>query len=300
MVSELKCQPELKHPSWIKVRLNPGEDFQRVDNILKKWSLHTVCREAICPNISECYRHRTVTLLILGDVCTRNCRFCGVKKGKPQISDSSEAERVAQAVKELGLRYVVITSVTRDDLPDGGATAFAQTIKAIKRNNPEIRVEVLIPDLRGSKDALEIIIHASPDVLGHNLETVPRLYSQVRPEANYERSLNLLKEAKKISSSLVTKSGLMVGLGESKDEVLIAMDDLRSVDCDILTIGQYLAPTRFNYPVKRYYSLKEFDEFIFAGGKRGLKWIESGPLVRSSFHAYAQWQKTQSNDLFGL
>jgi len=289
----------LRRPAWLKVKFKWGEDFQKVEGILKKWSLHTVCQEAICPNISECYNQQIATFLILGDVCTRNCSFCGVKKGKPLRIDFQEPEKVAQAVKELGLKYVVITSVTRDDLPDGGATIFANTVQAIKKISPEIKVEVLIPDLKGSRKALEIVINASPDVLGHNLETIPRLYAQVRPGANYERSLSILSWAKKFSSSLITKSGLMVGLGENKSEILSVMDDLYKVECDLLTIGQYLPPTQLNYPVKRYYLPEEFNEFIFEGKKRGFKWIESGPLVRSSFHAYTQWQKLQLSHPYG-
>jgi lipoic acid synthetase len=281
-------------PPWLKTRIHCGDVFARVDNVLKKWSLNTVCQEAACPNIGECYNQRTATFLILGDVCTRNCAFCAVKKGTPRTLDSQEPERVAQAVKELGLYHVVITSVTRDDLPDGGAGCFARTIDEIRKINSGIIVEVLIPDLRGSKKALTIIRDASPHIVGHNVETVPRLYSQVRSTANYRQSLTIIKTTKD-SSLITTKSGLMVGLGEKKEEILTTMDDLRAVGCDILTIGQYLSPTKQCFPIKRYYHPQEFEEFTREGKERGFKWIEAGPLVRSSFHANEQWKKAQSN-----
>jgi lipoyl synthase len=277
-------------PPWLKTRIQCGDVFARVDNILRKWSLHTVCREAACPNISECYNQKTATFLVLGDVCTRNCAFCGVKKGIPRPLDYQEPERVAHAVKELELDHVVVTSVTRDDLPDGGARCFARTIDEIKKNNPDTIVEVLIPDLRGSQKALAIIGDASPHIVGHNVETVPRLYPQVRTTADYRQSLAIIKMTKD-SSFITTKSGLMVGLGEEKEEILATMDDLRAVGCDILTIGQYLSPTKQCFPIKRYYHPEEFEEFTRAGKERGFKWIESGPLVRSSFHANEQWKK---------
>lgn len=281
-------------PPWLKTRIHCGDVFARVDNVFKKWSLNTVCRQAACPNISECYNQRIATFLILGDICTRNCAFCGVKKGTPRPLDPQESERVAQAVKELGLYHVVVTSVTRDDLPDGGARYFARTIDEIRKINPDTIVEVLIPDLKGSKKALAIISGASPHVVGHNVETVPRLYPQVRSTANYRQSLMIIKMAKD-SSLITTKSGLMVGLGEKKDAILRTMDDLRAVGCDILTIGQYLSPTKQCFPIKRYYHPQEFEEFTREGKERGFKWIEAGPLVRSSFHAHDQWEKAQSN-----
>jgi lipoic acid synthetase len=286
-------------PPWLKTRLHCGNDFDGVDNVLKKWSLHTVCREAACPNISECYNQRAATFLILGNVCTRNCAFCGVKKGTPRPLDPQEPERVAQAVKELGLYHVVVTSVTRDDLPDGGAHCFARTIDEIRKINSFTIVEVLIPDLKGSKKALAIISDASPHVVGHNVETVPRLYPQVRSTANYRQSLTIIKMIKD-SSLITTKSGLMVGLGEEKEEILTTMDDLRTVGCDILTIGQYLSPKKQCFPIKRYYHPQEFEEFFREGKERGFKWIEAGPLVRSSFHANDQWEKAQNNPCCGL
>lgn len=285
---------QISRPPWLKTRIHCGNDFAGVDNVLKKWSLHTVCREAACPNISECYNRRTATFLILGDVCTRNCAFCGVKKGTPRPLDPQEPERVAQAVKELALYHVVVTSVTRDDLPDGGARYFARTIDEIRKINPGSIVEVLIPDLKGSKKALAIIRDASPHVVGHNVETVPRLYPQVRSTANYRQSLTIIKMTKD-SSLITTKSGLMVGLGEKKEEILTTMDDLRAVGCDILTIGQYLPPAKLCFPIKRYYHLQEFEDFTREGKERGFKWIEAGPLVRSSFHANDQWKNAQNN-----
>jgi len=281
-------------PPWLKTRIHCGDVFARVDKVLKKWSLNTVCREAACPNISDCYNQQTATFLILGDVCTRTCAFCGVKKGTPRPLDPQEPERVAQAVKELGLYHVVVTSVTRDDLPDGGARCFARTIDEIRKINPETIIEVLIPDLKGSKKALAIISDASPHVVGHNVETVARLYAQVRSTSNYRQSLTIIKIIKD-SSLITTKSGLMVGLGEKKDAILRTMDDLREMGCDILTIGQYLSPTKHCFPIKRYYHPQEFEEFTREGKERGFKWIEAGPLVRSSFHAHDQWEKAQSN-----
>ena len=289
---------ELRRPPWLKARVNLGKDFAEVEQILHRWSLNTVCREAACPNISECYNQRTATFLILGDVCTRNCTFCGVKKGTPGPLDPQEPERVAQAVKELGLHHVVITSVTRDDLSDGGAHCFAGTIEEIRKINSDTVIELLIPDFRGSKESLAIIMDAFPNILGHNIETVPRLYPQTRMKADYLQSLNVLNVVKEFSC-LVTKSGLMLGLGETKNEILQTMDDLRAVGCDLLTIGQYLSPASHNIVAKRYYHPQEFEEFICEGRKRGFKWIEAGPLVRSSFHAHEQWKKAQINS-FGL
>lgn len=272
-----------------------GDEFHQVDAILKKLHLHTVCREAACPNIGVCYNDRTATFLILGDVCTRNCGFCNVKHGTPSPWDRSEPQRIAQAVKELGIAHVVITSVTRDDLPDGGAGAFAETIGALKDSAGEVSVEVLIPDFSGSSKALLKVLDANPDVVAHNVETVPRLYAAVRPHADYGRSLSVLHAAKSMSSE-VTKSGFMVGLGETMAEVLGVLDALASCQCDIVTIGQYLAPTARNRPVKEYYRPDDFDAFVQEGLKRGIRWVESGPLVRSSFHARSQWQRLVQAD----
>jgi len=281
---------EKRRPPWLKGRIRLGEDFRGVEKILKKWNLNTVCREAFCPNMGECFNQRTATFLILGDRCTRGCSFCGVKKGIPLPLDPQEPERLARAVSEMGLNHVVVTSVTRDDLSDGGASVFSLTTRKIKRLKPDLVVEVLISDLKGSERALSLILSASPHILVHNLETVPRLYPKIRIGADYKRSLKVIRTVKEFYPSVVTKSGLMLGLGERKEEVLQAMDDLRAVGCDLLTLGQYLPPTSRNFPVKRYYSPQEFDEFFREGRRRGFRWVESGPLVRSSYHAEKQWK----------
>ena len=279
-----------RRPPWLKVRLRLGKDFGGLEKILKRWNLNTVCREAFCPNIGECFNQRTATFLILGNRCTRGCSFCGVKRGIPYPPDPDEPKRVAQAIKEIALTHAVITSVTRDDLSDGGAMAFAQTIREIKVLQPDSVVEVLIPDLKGSKESLSIILNASPHILGHNVETVPRLYPQVRREADYKRSLEVLKISKKLYPSVAIKSGMMLGMGEKKEEVLQVMDDLRAADCDLLTLGQYLPPAAGSFLLERYYSPQEFQEFFQEGMKRGFRWVESGPLVRSSYHAKKQWK----------
>ncbi len=278
-------------PPWLKARLRIGNEFQAIERIIEKLSLNTICREAFCPNISECFNHQTVTFLILGDRCTRECSFCGVKKGNPLLPDPCEPKRIAQAVRDMGLAHTVITSVTRDDLPDGGAAAFARTIREIKMLKSESVVEVLIPDLNGSKESLFAILNASPQILGHNLETAPRLYPLVRRGSDYKRSLKVLEMSKKFFPSVATKSSLILGLGEKKDEVLEVMDDLRQVNCDLLTLGQYLPPGSGNYPVKRYYSPEEFHDLFHEGIKRGFRWVESDPLVRSSYHAQKQWKQ---------
>ena len=247
--------------------------------------LHTVCESARCPNRTECFARGTATFMILGDICTRNCTFCAVKKGEPSTPDPQEPEHIVAALEKLGLQYVVVTSVTRDDLPDGGASYFARTIKVIQNYNSKILVEVLTPDFSGSLSALQTVIDASPAVLNHNVETVPRLYPEVRPKANYQRSLELLKQAKMFNGRLVTKSGIMLGLGESNKEVNEVMADLRQVDCDLLTIGQYLQPSPRHHKVVRYIPPDEFREYQKIGEKMGFISVISGPLVRSSFHA---------------
>ncbi len=270
-------------PPWFKIRLTTGDGFKNVQKQIQSNKLHTVCRSAACPNQSECWNAGTATFMILGDVCTRCCRFCNVPKGIPLILDREEPERVARAVAELGLEYAVITSVTRDDLPDGGADFFAATIKAIRTISPDCRVEVLIPDFLGSTESLKTVLHASPDVLSHNLETVPSLYSRVRPQADYKRSLELLSRARKFG--LTTKTGIMLGFGESKAEVRSAMHDIRAVDCRILTLGQYLQPGKNHLPVEKYYSPEEFASLRKQALALGFKHVEAGPLVRSSYHA---------------
>ena len=275
-----------RRPEWLKVRLPHGREFRDVKAIVDGHHLHTVCESARCPNMAECWARRTATFLILGDICTRSCRFCAVKTGRPTGLDQMEPFRVADAVKQLGLRHAVITSVNRDDLDDGGAAVFAETVRQIRKKSPGCRVEVLIPDFKGDPTALSILLKARPDILNHNVETVPRLYRTVRPQAKYERSLWVLEESKR--QGLVTKSGLMVGLGETRDEILAVMRDLRGVDCDILTIGQYLQPTKEHLPVDRYVHPDEFAFYKKEGLKMGFRFVESGPLVRSSYHADEQ------------
>lgn len=275
----------LKKPPWLKKRIPPYQDLLKVKSILAATDLHTVCEEARCPNLGECFSRGTATFLILGNICSRDCGFCAVEHGDPVPADEKEAEKVAQAVEKMGLRYVVVTSVTRDDLPDGGASFFARTIEAIREQDQEIKIEVLVPDFRGDLSSLERVLRASPDVLNHNIETITRLYSEVRPQADYRRSLHLLKESKRSYPRIYTKSGFMLGLGETHEEVLELMEDLRGVECDFLTIGQYLQPRSDRLPVERYILPEEFEEYQKIGMKMGFKAVASGPFVRSSFHA---------------
>ena len=275
-----------KRPDWLKVRLPIGENYTEVKNLMRNQNLHTVCEEAKCPNIAECWNHRTATFMILGDTCTRSCGFCNIKVGIPNKLDFNEPRRVADSVKQLNLRHAVITSVNRDELKDGGAIIFAQTVKLIKEVMPSTTVEILIPDFRGVEEAFEIIMQNPPDILNHNLETVQRLYHVVRPQAKYERSLNLIKWFKQ--RNLKTKSGFMVGIGEKKEEVLELMYDLVSYGCNILTIGQYLQPTKMHLPVDRFVTPEEFRFYKEEGLKMGFKIVESSPLVRSSYHADEQ------------
>ena len=275
------------HPPWIRVRLSQGPNYNEVRGLLAGLDLHTVCQEAHCPNMGECFESRTATFLILGPVCSRNCRFCAVEGGRPLPPDPDEPERVAEAVRALGLRYAVVTSVTRDDLPDGGAGHFARTIQAIRRESPRCGIEVLIPDFGGTARALETVLKAGPDVLNHNVETVPRLYPLVRPQADYRRSLELLRRAKEFGGAL-TKSGLMVGVGEEWEELVEVMADLRQAGCDLLTIGQYLRPSKEHLPIVRYYTPQEFGKLSEEGRALGFSHVEAGPLVRSSYHASKQ------------
>jgi lipoic acid synthetase len=275
-----------KHlPEWLTVKAPKRGAYEEMAGYLNSLGLHTVCQSASCPNIGECFSHKTATFMILGDVCTRNCGFCGVNHGKPLCVDPEEPAHVAQAAAKMELRYVVVTSVTRDDLPDGGASQFADTIRLIGREIPNARVEVLIPDLGGDWNSLKIIVDASPFVLNHNIETVPRLYPQVRPQARYRRSLDLLETAKALHTSIYTKSGLMVGLGESADEVTEVLRDLRAVGCDFVTIGQYLRPSRNNLAVVEYVTPERFEEYKSIGYEMGFRHVASGPFVRSSYHA---------------
>ncbi len=272
-----------KRPAWLKVKLPSGDNYNDVRNLMRRQKLHTVCEEAKCPNMAECWNVRSATFMILGDTCTRSCGFCNIKVGIPSELDLNEPRRVADSVKELNLRHVVITSVNRDELKDGGASIFSECVKLINEEMYETTVEILIPDFRGVKEAFEIIMQNPPDILNHNLETVPRLYKVVRPQAKYERSLALIKWFKE--RGLKTKSGIMVGIGEQPNEVLNLMDDLVAKGCDILTIGQYLQPTKNHLPVDRYVSPDEFNMYKDEGLKKGFKIVESSPLVRSSYHA---------------
>ena len=277
--------PRSPRPNWLRVRAPGGENYRDVKSLIQSLRLHTVCESARCPNVGECWNHRTATFMILGNVCTRRCGFCAVEKGAPLPVDYDEPGRVAEAAAVLGLRYAVITSVNRDDRKDGGAELFALTIRAIRERIPACKVEVLIPDFQGSHAAMEMVLDAAPDVLNHNLETVPRLYRQARIGARYERSLEILSYAKKTRPAIPTKSGIMVGLGETMDETLGTMRDLRDRLVDILTVGQYLRPTGQHLPVARYVTPAEFDGLRHAGREMGFTHVESGPLVRSSYHA---------------
>ncbi len=272
-----------RKPEWLKVKFTVGENFRDIRDIVHKHNLHTVCEEAHCPNQSECWQLRTATFMILGDTCSRNCRFCAVNSGNPNPLDKDEPKNVGRAVKLMGLKYCVITSVTRDDLNDGGAEIWVETISEIKRQNPDCKVEVLTPDFQGNIDALETALSAKPDILGHNLETIKDLYPVARPQANYEQSLWVLKESK--NRGAITKTGIMVGLGETKKQVLELMQDAIDAGCDIFTVGQYLQPTKNHLPIDRYVHPDEFEFYKTEGMRMGFHAVMSGPLVRSSYHA---------------
>ncbi|MFC2092428.1 lipoyl synthase [Bacteroidota bacterium] len=280
-------QERIRKPEWLKVKLPSGKNYVDLKKLVLKNTLNTVCEDARCPNIAECWERKTATFMILGDVCTRSCGFCSVKTGKPEPLDWGEPDRVADAVLKLELNHAVITSVNRDELENGGAEIYALTIKKIREKNSHCKIEVLIPDFCGNWDALRIVLDAKPDILNHNIETVPRLYKLVRPQAKYERTLELLKISK--VQNLTTKSGFMVGLGESEDEVYDIMNDLRKVDCNILTIGQYLQPTNNHLPVTRYVTPETFKDYNKIGLEMEFKHVESGALVRSSYHADKQF-----------
>lgn len=275
-----------RHPEWVKVRAPSGEAFFETRRLVKELRLHTVCEEAHCPNVGECWGHRTATFMLLGDVCTRNCGFCAVTHGRPAAVDPEEPRRVADAVVRLGLRHVVVTSVDRDDLPDGGAGHFARTAETIKARTPDCAVEVLVPDFKGDAKAVDTVVHAPIDVLNHNTETVPRLYKRVRPGGQYHRSLNLFRQAKERRPELLTKTGLMLGLGEERPELLAVFADLAAVGCKILTLGQYLRPSASHLPVERYVPPTEFAAIREEALLFGFRHVESGPLVRSSYHAW--------------
>jgi lipoic acid synthetase len=279
-----KERPELgKRPDWLKVRLPSGKNYKDLFELMRKSKLNTVCEEAKCPNLAECWNSRTATFMILGDTCTRSCGFCNVKVGVPNFLDRDEPRRVAESVEALNLKHVVITSVNRDELSDGGAEIFSETVRLIREKMPNTTIEILIPDFKGEKKSFELILQYPPDILNHNLETVKRLYHAVRPQAKYERSLELIAWFK--SKGLKTKSGIMVGIGETKEEVLELIKDLYNNGCDIMTIGQYLQPTKNHLPVHRYVNLEEFKFYKEFGLSLGFKAVESSPLVRSSYHA---------------
>lgn len=284
----------LKKPPWLKKRIPCAQDLSRVKSILSQTGLHTVCEEARCPNLGECFSQGTATFLVLGRICTRNCGFCAVERGVPGPLDEEEPNRVAQAVMKMGLRYVVLTSVTRDDLDDGGAEVYARTIRAIRDVHRSIRIEVLIPDFKGDLGALRKVLRENPDVLNHNVETVARLYPKVRPQAEYARSLELLRRAKEEGSSALIKSGFMLGLGEEPPEVLRLLRDLRSVGCDLITIGQYLQPRADRLTVVRYIPPEEFEHYRRLAEEMGFRAVASGPFVRSSFHASRMFEDLAS------
>jgi lipoic acid synthetase len=275
-----------RKPEWLKVKLPASREFKHVKGILTHFHLHSICQEARCPNVTECFHSGTATFLILGNICARNCRYCNVQHGTPEGVDEHEPERLAQAVKNLGLHYVVITSVTRDDLPDGGAEIFARCVINLYQKVPGCRVEVLIPDLQGNWDALECIIESRPHVINHNMEVVPAYFRDIRPQGNYHVSLELLRQVHNYSKkTIITKSGFMVGFGESEDDIMGMLRDLASVHCTCVTIGQYQQPTRNHWPVMKYYHPDEFEVIKRAAYDMGLKHVEAGPLVRSSYHA---------------
>ena len=274
-----------RHPDWLKVKIGGGENFAKMKSILRNAKLHTICEEAKCPNIAECFGNGTSVFLILGDTCTRNCKYCNVKHGNPKSLNYNEPKDVAESVRKLDLKYVVITSVTRDDLDDGGALFFYNTIKEVKSLNKKCKLEVLIPDFKGNIESLKKIVSAKPDVINHNIEVVQELFPDIRPEGNYKISIKVLKNIKKIDNNLKSKSGFMIGLGETKDQILNTMKDLRKANVDYLTIGQYLQPSKNHAEIKKYYTPKEFEELKNTAINMGFKHVESGPLVRSSYHA---------------
>jgi len=278
----------IRRPGWIKVRAPSGDTYQWLQSLVRQKTLHTVCEEAGCPNMGECWGSGTATFLMLGNICTRTCGFCDVRHGKPEPLDWEEPERIAQAVKAMDLKHAVITSVNRDDQKDGGAHIFATVIQRIRQVHPGCSIEVLIPDFKGSLQSLKIVLDACPEILNHNVETVPRLFKSVQPQDRYMWSEAILRNAKTLNPEVLTKSGIMVGLGEAIDEVRATMNDLRDWGVEILTIGQYLQPSRKHLPIARYYTLEEFDELKEYGLSLGFKWVESAPLVRSSYHAVEQ------------
>lgn len=285
---DLASRRPVSKPEWLKARAPVGENYHNLKKLARDLNLHTVCESAHCPNIGECWNHKTATFMMLGNLCTRRCGFCAVPKGRPEAIDFDEPRRVAEAVAQLGLKFAVITSVNRDDDVLGGARAFAMVIEEIRRRAPGCQVEVLIPDFQGNEDAIRIVVDAHPEILNHNTESVPRLYRVVRSGARYDRTLRLLEFAKELNPTMVTKSGVMVGLGEEMHELLDVYRDLAGVGVDVLTIGQYLRPSKDHLPMKRYYTPEEFEFMKYEALKMGFRHVESGPLVRSSYHAHEQ------------
>jgi lipoic acid synthetase len=285
----------LRKPDWLKVKFPAGENYARIDSYHRQTGLNSVCRSAACPNQGECWSNGTATFMILGNQCSRNCHFCNVTHTSPSLPDKEEPIKVAQAITELKLKHAVITSVTRDDLNDGGAWYFAELIRQIRKRS-DCRIELLIPDLQGNWEALDVILAEQPDILAHNIETIQRLYPAVRPEARYSRSLQVLAETHRRSPKIITKSGLMLGMGETQEEVLQVMKDLRQHQCQLLTLGQYLAPTRQHFPVQRYIHPDEFAEYAIKGKEFGFDHVEAGPLVRSSYHAEEQYNSSIKNE----
>jgi lipoic acid synthetase len=277
-----------RRPAWLKVRAPWGESFDEIRRMMRAGGLHTVCEEARCPNIGECWGAGTATFLIMGDTCTRSCGFCAIKTGRPPILDVLEPEKVARSIERMAVTHAVITSVNRDELPDGGAAIFARCISRSRELSPDCSIEVLIPDFRGDRAALQVVMDAAPEILNHNLETVPRLYRTVRPQAIYDRSLDILRWAKEMDPSVLSKTGIMVGLGETEEELDALMRDLAAIQVDILTVGQYLRPSESHLPIQRYYAPEEFDRIRERGLAFGIRWVESGPLVRSSYRAEQQ------------
>lgn len=291
VISVEESQPAEKpkrRPEWLKVRAPQGETYDELKRLMRVKTLHTVCEEALCPNIGECWGRGTATFLMMGDVCTRSCAFCDIKTGRPVPMDWDEPNRVAQAIKAMNLRHAVITSVNRDERKDGGAPIFAMVIQRIREAQPGCTIEVLIPDFKGNSEALKMVTDAAPEILNHNVETVPRLFKKVQPQDNYEWAMTTLGNAKQLSPTQVTKSGIMLGLGETKEEVIVVMRDLADRKVDILTLGQYLQPSKQHMPIDRYVPLEEFAELKQIGTDLGFRWVESGPLVRSSYNADRQ------------
>lgn len=274
-----------RFPEWMRFKAPGGDGYRVVRKLVDHHQIHTICQSALCPNIGECWDSGTATFLILGDICTRACRYCNVISGRPLAVDCDEPTRVADAVKELNLSHAVITSVNRDDLPDGGAELFAATVKAIREISPQTSVEVLIPDFDGNMEAVNVVLEVHPDIFNHNIETVPNLFPRIRPKGDFQRSLDILWEGRKLSKTLITKSGIIIGMGETKEEIISAMERLREVDCNIITIGQYLRPSSKHIPVQYYYTPEEFLELRDAGLAMGFTYVESAPYVRSSYHA---------------